>query len=281
MSNPVAGTSEPDAGVDASTVSEAAAGDSLSSTAETSVAACGNGRLDPGESCDDGNRTGLDGCSAACTLEPGSVCPEPGAPCDITPYCGDGRVESSEQCDDGINNGSYGHCSSSCTVGSYCGDGIVQAEYEQCDLGINDGRYGGCNSDCTVGPYCGDGIVQAEYEQCDDGNTVNGDGCSDTCQVEPCWAACGCNSNVPCTQVAICGNGKLEGAESCDDGNTQSGDGCSGTCQIEAGWSCVAPGMHCTSVCGDGIVASNEQCDDGNSRSGDGCSSTCQSERGY
>jgi cysteine-rich repeat protein len=31
--------------------------------------ACGNGNLDPGEQCDDGNTTSTDGCSAACTLE--------------------------------------------------------------------------------------------------------------------------------------------------------------------------------------------------------------------
>ena len=30
---------------------------------------------------------------------------------------------------------------------------------------------------------CGDGRVF--YQQCDDGNTVNGDGCSSTCKIEP------------------------------------------------------------------------------------------------
>lgn len=30
---------------------------------------CGNGRLDPGEDCDDGNLAVLDGCSQICTLE--------------------------------------------------------------------------------------------------------------------------------------------------------------------------------------------------------------------
>jgi cysteine-rich repeat protein len=35
---------------------------------------------------------------------------------------------------------------------------------------------------CT--PVCGDGIVEPP-EQCDDGATVNGDGCSSTCKIEP------------------------------------------------------------------------------------------------
>ena len=35
---------------------------------------CGNGSLDAGEACDDGNRVDADGCSAECALEPGFAC---------------------------------------------------------------------------------------------------------------------------------------------------------------------------------------------------------------
>lgn len=35
---------------------------------------CGNGRLDTGEGCDDGNRNSSDGCSSTCQVEPGFVC---------------------------------------------------------------------------------------------------------------------------------------------------------------------------------------------------------------
>ena len=56
-------------------------------------------------------------------------------------------------------------------------------------------------------PVCGDGVttpgVNGTGEQCDDGNTVSGDGCSSTCQIE----------------TSVCGNGKLETGEECDDGN--------------------------------------------------------------
>jgi cysteine-rich repeat protein len=38
--------------------------------AAVSVAYCGNGVLDPGEECDDGNRVSGDGCSISCKLEP-------------------------------------------------------------------------------------------------------------------------------------------------------------------------------------------------------------------
>ena len=35
---------------------------------------CGNGELEPGEACDDGNALGGDGCSAGCEIEPGAHC---------------------------------------------------------------------------------------------------------------------------------------------------------------------------------------------------------------
>ena len=35
------------------------------------VPSCGNGILDPGEECDDGNNVYLDGCSGVCLIEGG------------------------------------------------------------------------------------------------------------------------------------------------------------------------------------------------------------------
>jgi len=43
--------------------------------------ACGNGVLDPGEGCDDGNIYSGDGCSNACVIENGYWCLHPGGPC--------------------------------------------------------------------------------------------------------------------------------------------------------------------------------------------------------
>jgi len=42
---------------------------------------CGNGVVDDGETCDDGNFAGGDGCSASCTVECGYLCLEPGQSC--------------------------------------------------------------------------------------------------------------------------------------------------------------------------------------------------------
>ena len=75
---------------------------------------------------------------------------------------------------------------------------------------------------------CGNGIVEAPFgtapEQCDDGNAVEGDGCSTTCQFN------------------FCGNGTVEPGEQCDDGNVTSGDGCSFLCQLNEFEGCNVTG---------------------------------------
>lgn len=75
---------------------------------------------------------------------------------------------------------------------------------------------------------CGDGSINPG-ELCDDNNTMNGDGCSSACSLEPGWTCSGQPSNCTFT----CGNGMLSGNEQCDDGNTMNGDGCSSVCLLE------------------------------------------------
>lgn len=92
---------------------------------------CGDGQLDSGEQCDDGNLSPYDGCDDACRFE-----------------CGNGTVEPNEQCDDG-NRSSYDGCDSSCRV-ELCGNGAMDPG-EACD----DGNYrsgDGCSRDCKVEP---------------------------------------------------------------------------------------------------------------------------------
>ena len=59
---------------------------------------CGNGQVDPGEACDDGNTRSGDGC-----------------PADCTPPCGDGVLDPSEACDDGNTLDGDG-CSADCST---------------------------------------------------------------------------------------------------------------------------------------------------------------------
>ncbi len=79
-SPPQTGTSQ--AGIPAASFSAAYVTSSVSSGSISSaspiltmpIAQCGNGVLDPGEQCDDGNVSDGDGCSSACTIEEGWVC---------------------------------------------------------------------------------------------------------------------------------------------------------------------------------------------------------------
>jgi cysteine-rich repeat protein len=163
---------------------------------------CGNGILQAGEQCDDGNTTTGDGCSSTCTIG--------------IPVCGNGILQAGEQCDDGNTTTGDG-CSSTCTIGiPVCGNGILQSG-EACD-DHNRTSGDGCSATCNIEiAVCGDGLRQSS-EACDDGNKTGGDGCSATCTVE----------------VAVCGNGVREFGEGCDDRNVAAGDGCSATCVVEA-----------------------------------------------
>jgi len=188
---------------------------------------CGNGRIDPGENCDDGNTLSNDGCSKLCLIE----CPWGSPPrCEgggvNVSFCGDGRQTVNEACDDG-NNADYDGCSSRCEIETGW----------RCPV---PGRH------CI--PICGDGLTIYGHEDCDDGNTIDHDGCSSDCLVEPCWASdCG-DASRP-----ICGDGIIRPGEDCDDGAANSDDaygGCTTRCKFGA-------------YCGDGIVNGSEYCDAG------------------
>jgi cysteine-rich repeat protein len=125
---------------------------------------CGDGVLQAGEECDDGNHIATDGCTNTCTIA----------------VCGDGVVHAGvEACDDG-NTIDTDACLSTC-VAATCGDGVVQAGVEACDDG-NAINTDSCLSTCVLAT-CGDGFLQLGVEECDDGNTIAGDACGATCKL--------------------------------------------------------------------------------------------------
>ena len=133
---------------------------------------CGDGQIDPGEQCDDGNNVSGDGCDAMCVNEG-------------DPVCGDNILQAGEQCDDGNNVPGDG-CDAQCQLepgGPLCGNGEIDPG-EECDDG-NNTPGDGCDEACLdeVVPACGDGILQAG-EECDDGNNTPGDGCNGICEEE-------------------------------------------------------------------------------------------------
>lgn len=148
-------------------------GAEATSSMEEDLSYCGDGVVDPGELCDDGNQIDDDTCTVQC----------------IPYYCGDGVIDEGylEECDDGNLIGTDG-CTTACKVAK-CGDGYVQAGVEECDDG-NTSNYDICLSNCTIAK-CGDGYLWKydlpqgqKAEQCDDGVT-NGpcpSPCSVTCE---------------------------------------------------------------------------------------------------
>src|SRR5207249_6141959 len=71
---------------------------SANTTTTTLPATCGNGKVDPGEECDDGNRVDGDGCDSNCTVT----------------RCGNGVKTAGEDCDP--------PCGSGCGAGQVCTD---------------------------------------------------------------------------------------------------------------------------------------------------------------
>ena len=184
-------------------------------------ATCGNGIIEDGEICDDGNAVAGDGCSDTCRVEHGWTCPTVGKPC--YPICGDGIVVGGETCDILPANCADSSCTLGCDRTCQLADGYT------------------CDSTHCWKTACGDGKIEGT-EQCEDGNLLPFDGCSSTCKNEPvCKDASG--NAIACQSV--CGDGLVFPDEDCDDGNLRDGDGCDSHCKLEDS---SLTGMYCTIV---------------------------------
>jgi hypothetical protein len=275
-----------DGGVDAPVSDDAAVDGSRSEQPAT----CGNGELDPGEtcdiaipagrigacpppSCDDGiacttdTRTG-DACTARCSYAeipaflPGDGCCPANAnhlsDPDCSATCGNGKIEPGETCDTDIAAGSPGACPSaaSCLDGDACTtDSLISA--------------------LTCSARCVHQAITA---------VVAGDGC--------CPAGASNHTDPDCPEV--CGNGYVDPSETCDialpprtkgacppdcalQGNcireVVERSACQAVChsipitEFIAGDKCCPPGANgaldpdCLAQCGNGVLEWPEQCD--------------------
>jgi cysteine-rich repeat protein len=271
------------------------------STGTCDVAAdCGNGLLEPGEECDDGNTLDGDCCSSTCTFEPvGSACEDgefcngaetcdgagvcqPGLPVD----CDDGVTCTVDSCDEANDTCSNAPDDTFCDDQQFCNGAEV------CDL-VNDCQPG-TPVDCSDGVGCTDDVCDEAADACvndpndancpDDGLFCNGlefcdavNDCSST--GDPCPAGTVCSEvSGTCDAVAACGNGILEPGEECDDGNTMDGDCCSSVCTFEPMGSSCSDGMFCNGEetcdgagtcdaglpvdCDDGVACTIDSCDE-------------------
>lgn len=258
---------------------------------------CGNGRVEAGESCDDGAMNGRYGhCNRTCN--------------GFSAVCGDGQLSPGETCDLGTDR--LGNQLN----GRYCdtNDTIVG----RCNLSTS------CSADCrSVAPHCGDGLVQTEsngfgpVEQCDANAPevttsalctagLVGKACTIDADCNPtglgggrCGASLG-GEACSAIKVGLCAGGLNDrrecscpaGQESCSrtEGSRICGDtyrcimyptqrtrtcqgptsGTSNQCHWN-NWSACRP----ANFCGDGILDAGETCDDGNRNDNDSCTNRC------
>jgi hypothetical protein len=246
--------------------------DSAKKSAPTSL--CGNGELDPGESCDPSiaateagacpascsaggcevaTLTGTPlSCNARCVVEPvacadgDGCCPigcDSASDAECTNTCGDGQVDSPETCD--------GDCISNC--GDACGGLTLAGAATTCSARCVAGAPVGCNSgdgccpvgctadednDCDAAATCGDGVVD------------QGESCDGNCPTS-------CPSAGACSVARLSGSAATCDAQ-CLDFNVTScvgGDGCCPSgCAPETD-------ADCSMTCGNGSIEAGETCD--------------------
>jgi cysteine-rich repeat protein len=112
------------------------------------LASCGNGVLDPGETCDTAITSGAGACPTSCS---------DGNACTTDVLSNPGTCTA--------------HCVFTPITMPHNNDGC-------CPPGAN------ANNDNDCMPVCGNGVVEGT-EQCDDGNMVDNDACSNMCKLNP------------------------------------------------------------------------------------------------
>src|SRR5262249_41786452 len=164
-------------------------------------AKCGNGVVDQGEECDDGNTMQGDGCQNDCSFTCTKGTPKGDAVCDDMDPCNGAETCTAQH---------------TCMPGTQAADGTACGMAKICKAGV-------CGDD-----LCGDGFT-SPTEECDDGNATNGDGCENNCKftcksvdptactpADPCQGKGTCNdvthtctAGVPLPDGTACGAGSV------------------------------------------------------------------------
>jgi hypothetical protein len=261
-----------------------------------SGASCGNGRIDPGETCDKMIARGAPGACPPADCDDGIACTtDTRIGSDCTAECMHEEIVAAKFgdacCPAGKNDSNDGDCSAG------CGNGIVEPG-ETCDTYIAAGAPGACPTaeDCKPPPL-----------SCERGTLISKGTCSAVCLRQPVvtqsknsdgCCPVGATSETDADCPVMCGNGIIESGERCDVGiaplgagscptGCDDGDpcteeyltnaGCQATCpakedrvQITAFISgdgcCPSGATHATDTdcayrCGNGVVDPGEACD--------------------
>jgi cysteine-rich repeat protein len=182
---------------------------------------CGNGLVDPGEGCDDGNRLSSDGCSAGCTLETqvggGRGCLD-ATPVRLVPIAG-GQQGALLQ----ASGTQTGDLSSSCTLAG-TQTFALQLSGRARVSAASSVRVSMRGPQCTIDELvCGDTVTTGVLERGEHVLAVLTGGGTPKIQL----------SVSPVKTTSWCGDGIVDGSEECDDGNASEFDGCTSTCALK------------------------------------------------
>ncbi len=248
---------------------------------DCTAAYCGDGNLDPGEDCDDGNNREGDCCSADCRIATEGAACDDGSFCTAVDTCDaegrcrgtgdpcagpDGDGNCSETC-----NPATGACDGPDPFGSVCDDGLFCNGADRCEAGVCTGvgpaPCGGADGDgdcrescdeaarsCTapdpLGSACNDGAFCTTADRCREGGVCAGD------NAPPCPGPDGDgNCRESCNEDADDCTAPDPAGTSCSDGLF-----CTTTDTCDAGGQCLGSGDPCAVA--DGDANCREACDE-------------------
>jgi len=195
--------------------------------------ACGDGVLDDGEACDDGNTAPGDCCAPDCSLSPaGAPCADDGIPCTVGTCDGAGACEHLP--DDGA-------CADSNPCTDDVCDPVTGCQHTPNGLPCDDGDA------CTTGDTCtGGGCAGGAPLACGDGNPCTDDLCDPLtgCEHPP--------NQLPC-----------DDENACTTGDTCAGGGCVGGAPLVCGDSNLCTDDLCHTLTGCEYPPNQLPCDDG------------------
>jgi cysteine-rich repeat protein len=240
-------------------------------------AVCGNGVVEAGEQCDDGNLVGTDACTSTCR----------------NAVCGDGLVRSGvEPCDDG-NTASGDGCSATCTVEqpTGCVEQALQRTAAVASSIENAMMPASLAIDGSATTRWSSAFADPQWIYVDLGASRH------VSRVNLSWEAAASKSYQ--VQIASDPNGTWSTLYTDTNGNggVDNITGLNGTGRYVRMYSSARTTAYGNSLfdfavlgdnnpncgangprCGNGVLESGEACDDGNTNSGDGCSATCAVE---
>jgi len=211
---------------------------------ELERAVCGNGRLEGGEACDDGNNVDGDTCSATCTIEPlGSPTRDTCAAAEELAFAVDDATGAYQT---RVTGGNW-NLTSAGSLAAPCGATVGRDAFFSFVAPIDGVVQVNVDASYNVTPALRDACPPSTggaFLICSNRTSLPGGEffTYPVTQGKTYWiivdAAHATNDRGAFTMdVAIkaedCGDGVVGGIEQCDDGNTTAGDGCGADCKLE------------------------------------------------